>query len=90
MSACRGDDPYAYVDTRLKLSHREDSDNWHIHVNSGYRSENPVYDEKIHVTDSSARETKLTEVLNKFGEFIETEYSKSIVSDLNNTNEQQL
>lgn len=90
VSACRGDDPYAYVDTRLKLSHREDSDNWHIHVNSGYRSENPVYDEKIHVTDSSARETKLTEALNKFGEFIETEYSKSIVSDLEDANEQQL
>lgn len=84
MSACRGDDPYAYVDTRLKLSRRDGSDNWHIHVNSGYRSENPVYDDKVHVTDAATREVKLTEALNKFGEFIETEYSKSIVADLDN------
>lgn len=68
----------------MKLSRRDGSDNWHIHVNSGYRSENPVYDDKVHVIDTATREVKLKDTLSKFGKFIEAEYSKSIVADLDN------
>ena len=44
-------------------------------------------DSVVHVTDTSERETTLKDTLRTFGELLEAEYSKSIVSDLDNQNE---
>ena len=84
VSTSRGDDPYAYTGTHLHLKQSLDSINWHIRLKSDIGE---GVDSVVHVTDPSERETKLKDTLRAFGEFIESEYSKSIVSDLDNQNE---
>ena len=81
-----GDKWYKHTNTYLRLRQSRDSTNWHIHLKSDIGE---GVDTVVHVTDPSEREAKLKDTLRTFGEFIETEYSKSIVSDLDNQNEIQ-
>ena len=86
VSTSRGDDPYAYTGTHLHVKQSLDSINWHIRLKSDVgEGVNNV----VHITNPSERETKLKDTLRTFGEFLEAEYSKSLVSDLNDQNEIQ-
>lgn len=81
-----GDKWYKHTNTYLRLEQLRDSVNWRIHLKSDIGE---GVDSVVHVTDPSEREAKMNDTLRTFGEFIETEYSKSIVSDLDNQNEIQ-